>query len=98
MEKIIRYFVEEKAVTGVVAGVLAKPLCKYSDIKEEFIYWLDYRTFDMPDPLSINGYSAAKVHEIAPFLDAAGVYNFMVTLRDSPEKAERYIREGFPRK
>lgn len=98
MENVIRYFTEEKAVTDVVARVLAKSICKYPDIKEEFLYWVNHRTYDIPDPLSINGYSAARVHEIAPFLDAAGVYNFMVTLRDAPEKAEGYIRDGFPRK
>lgn len=98
MEKIIRYFTEEKEVTEVVAKVLAKPLCKYEDIKAEFIYWIDNRTFDAPNALLINNYSAAKIHEIAPFLDVAGIYNFMVTLRDNPEKAEGYIRNGFPRK
>lgn len=98
MEKIVRYFIEEKSVTEVVAKVLAKPLCKYADIQHEFIYWLDNRTFDIPNALVINGYSAGKIHETAPFLDAAGVYNFMVTLRDNPKKAEDYIKKGFPRK
>lgn len=98
MEKIIRYFMEEKAVTEVVAKILARSLCKYEDIKEEFIYWIDNRTFDIPNGLSINGYSASKIYEIAPFMDAAGVYNFMVTLRDAPEKAEKYIKNGFPQK
>ncbi len=98
MEKIIKYFTEEKAVTEVVAKVLMKPLCKYTDIKTEFIYWIDNRTFNIPNALSVNGYSAEKIHEIAPFLDAAGIYGFMVTLRDDPEKAQQYINNGFPRK
>lgn len=98
MEKIIQYFIREKNVTAVVAKVLAKALTKYSDIEKEFIYWIDNRNFDAPDALEIGGYSAKKIHEIAPFLDAAGVYNFMVTLRDDPAKAQNYIKNGFPRK
>ena len=34
MEEIIRYFIEEKGVTEVVAKVLARPLTKYEDIRE----------------------------------------------------------------
>lgn len=96
MDPIIRYFVEEKHTSEYVANVLTKTLKKYPDIEKEFLYWLENRNFDMEAPLVINGYSARKVHEIAPFLDVAGVYNFMVTLRDDPERAERRIRNGFP--
>ena len=98
MEEIIRYFIEEKGVTEAVAKVLARPLTKYEDIREEFLYWLRHRTYDKEAPLSVQGYTAEQIHEIAPFLDAAGVYNFMVTLREDPEKAQGYIQNGFPRK
>ncbi len=98
MEKIIKYFIDEKAVSEVVAKVLAKSLLKYADIRDEFIYWLNNRDYNAPNAISIGGYSACDVHEMAPFLDAAGVYNFMVTLRDNPIKAQAYIKNGFPRK
>ncbi len=98
MDLIIKYFVEEKAVTEVVAKVLSKPLLKYEDIKNEFLYWLENRTFDCPNPIMINKYTASMVAELVPHLDAAGVYNFMVTLRDNPTKAQEYIDNGFPRK
>lgn len=98
MDLITRYFIEEKSVTEVVAKVLAAPLLKYDDIKEEFLYWLENRTFDCPSPINISGYTAATISEIAPHLDAAGVYSFMVTLRDNPSKAQNYIENGFPRK
>lgn len=98
MDKIIHYFTSEKGVTEVVAKVLAKTLAKYQDIESEFIYWIDNRDYNAPDAVEIDGYSAKKISEIAPSLDAAGVYNFMVTLRDDPEKANGYIKNGFPRK
>ena len=98
MDLIIKYFITEKHVTEVVAKVLAKPLLKYDDINKEFIYWLENRNYDCPNPTNINGYTAASVAKIAPHLDAAGVYGFLVTLRDNPIKAQEYIDNGFPRK
>lgn len=98
MDLIIRYFVEEKSVTEVVAKVLATTLSKYDDIRNEFVFWLENRNYDYPNPININGYTAASVAKLAPHLDAAGVYGFMVTLRDNPTKAKEYIDNGFPRK
>ena len=31
-------------------------------------------------------------------MDGVGIYNFMVSLRERPDKAKRIIAEGFPRK
>ena len=98
MDRITEYFIKEKGVSAVVASVLKKPLTRYADIEKEFCYWLDNRNYDAPDILVINGYSAKQISEIAPFLDASGVYQFLVTLRDDPEKAREYIKNGFPRK
>lgn len=98
MKKIIDYFVNEKKTTETVAKVLEKSLLKYTDIKDEFCYWIDNRTYDIPNAIEIEGYTAAKIHEIEPALDAAGVYSFMVTLRDNPNKANDYIKAQFPKK
>lgn len=98
MEQIIRYLIEEKQSTPVVAKLVARKLCKYSDIREEFILWMEKRTFDLPDPVSIEGYTAKGLHEIAAFLDAAGIYSFLVTLRDDPVQAKETIEKGFPRR
>ncbi len=95
MEKIIKYFTETKKMTSIVASVLAKPLAKYEDIKSEFCDWIDNNTYEFSNPVVINGYSAKDIHEMAPQLDGAGVYNFMVTLRDAPEKAQKCIENGF---
>ena len=98
MSKITTYFIQNKKTTPTVAMVLAKSLEKYDDIKNEFIYWIDNNSFDCNNPISVNGYTARHIHEMAPHLDGAGVYNFMVTLRDKPEKAQEYIDNGFPEK
>ena len=95
---IIDYFVKEEGLSPVVARTLAKKLAKYEDIKAAFIQWIDSGDFSQSGSLEINGYTPGKIHEIAPFLNGSGVYNFMVTLRDNPSKAEKYINDGFPRK
>lgn len=96
MDRIIQYLVGEKHETEVVAKILAKTLKKYEDIQNGFLNWLDTREYsDMP---VISGYSAKKIHDMQPDLDAAGVYQFMVTLRDNPQKAEEYIKSNFARK
>ena len=44
MEIIIKYLVEEKNTTEVVARILAKTITKYKDIENEFVYWIENRT------------------------------------------------------
>ena len=85
-------------MTPAVAMVLAQSLEKYDDIKNEFINWINNDSFDGNNVISVNGYTAKDIHEMAPHLDGAGVYNFMVTLRDKPERAQEYIDNGFPTK
>lgn len=96
MSKITTYFIENKKMTPVVAEVLAKSLEKYDDIKGEFIHWIDTNSFECDNSIEVGGYTAGTIHEMAPHLDGAGVYNFMVTLREKPEKAREYIESGFP--
>lgn len=98
MEKIIAYFVDEKETTEAVAKILTKTIMKYEDLQKEFLEWIEIRNFDFEDPVIIEGYTAKKVYAIEPSLDAAGVYNFMVTLREEPDKAKGYIKRGFPTK
>ena len=96
MERIRKYFIDEKKETPVVANLLAKKLTKYEDVKEEFIKWLETREYS--DKEIVPGYSALKIHNMQPSLDPSGVYGFFVTLRDNPDKAEEYIRNNFARK
>ena len=96
-EKILKYYVEEKKTTPVVAKVLSKKLLKYDDIALEFCYYIDNRSFKTENAVEVEGYTAEKLSEIAP-LDAAGVYAFLVSLRDEKDKALETISKGFPRK
>lgn len=95
LEKILDYLMDEKDCTEVAAGQVAAKLTKYDDIKTEFLGWLATGKYPVDVAVTVNGYTAVKISEIAPVLDGAGVYNFLVTLRDNPEEARQIIAEGF---
>lgn len=97
MEKVINYLIEELNQSERVAKRNAAKLCKYEDIKNEFIEWTKSNIFEETG-ISVDGYTAKKISELAPFMNGVGVYSFMVTLRDNPELAHETIKAGFPRK
>ncbi|HBN83238.1 MAG TPA: hypothetical protein DDZ89_05285 [Clostridiales bacterium] len=60
-----------------------------------FILWLNTGKYQEENPIKVEGYSAHDIVELANFLDGAGVFNFLITLRERPEKAKGYIKDGF---
>ena len=98
METIMKYYLEEKKVPVPVANVLSEGFKRNPDIAEEFKKWIASRTYEMNGALEICGYSAQKIHEIAPHLDASGVFSFLVTLRENPDRAKETIKNNFPEK
>ena len=98
MDEILKYFLEEKKMPRPVAKVLASGFERNPDIAEEFCKWIKERNFEYDNPIQVNGYTAKKICEIAPHLDAEGVFAFLVTLREKPDVAEETIKNNFPRK
>ena len=98
MDKVVDYLINERHNTPVVARQLYSVLSKYDDIIAEFKIWLESRSYVIDNAVSIEGYTAQKIHNIAPFLDGCGVYSFLVTLRDSPSEALNIVQGGFARK
>jgi len=98
MNIIMEYLLNEKKMTEVVAEKTEEKIIKYDDIHNDFKLWLERRTFTEETSLMIEGYTAKDIQNLAPFMDGLGVYTFMVTLRDNPEKAKEYIASGFMRK
>lgn len=97
-EKILNYLINEKGCREIVAEEITQSICKYADIESDFLKWLDTRSYDYPNPLIVEGYTAADIYKMAPFMDGVGVYIFMADLRDAPEFAKESIANGFPRK
>ena len=98
MGKVIDYLVSTRKQKPEVAAKIASPLEKHDDIRAELEKWIERQEYPKNNPLSIEGYTAEDISALAPFMDGVGVYNFMVTLRERPENAQRIIAEGFPRK
>ena len=97
MEQILNYLMTELEMSERIANRTATKLCRYEDIKNEFLSWVATNEFS-DSGLVIEGYNAKKIAELAPFMSGVGVYNFMVDLRDNPEVALKTIEAGFPRK
>ncbi len=70
---------------------------KHPDICLEFEQWIIHRTYKTKKPVKVEGYTAEDISNLAPFMKAKGigVYNFLITLREDPESALGYIKEGF---
>lgn len=98
MDKIRDYLTQELQMKPFVANMMVTRLCRYDDIRAEFYNWLDTRSYQTENPLQVEGYTAADIAALAPFMDASAVYGFLVTLRENPKDAKDIIARGFPRK
>lgn len=90
-----KYLVTELKVTGGLMFMMMDKIKKYDDIYDEFCCWLEKRNYDKENSVEVAGYTAKQIFELNPKLDGIGVYNFLVTLREEPERAKKYIESGF---
>ena len=90
-----KYLVTELKVTGGQLFEMIDKIKKYNDIYDEFCYWLEKRDYDINNPVVIDGYTAKQIHELNPKFEGIGVYNFLITLRENPQRAKEYIKSGF---
>ena len=95
---IIDYFKNEIGKSDAVHKLLFKDLSKYDDIFNEFTKYLVQKTYDIPNAINVEGYTAKKIAELNPNFKATGVYTFLNYLREKPEEAKETIRKGFPNK
>ena len=98
MEQIKEYLLTEKGLTPAVAERMMSKFEKHPDIAKEFVLWIQTKEYKDEDPIVVEGYSARDIVNLAPFLDGAGVFNFLISLREQPERAKQQIVAGFPRK
>ena len=98
MEKILNYLINEKQQKPAVANKIASSFERHADIKIELEKWIDSKIFPQNGAVVVEGCTAEMIYELAPFMDGVGVYNFLITLRERPEKGKRIIAEGFVRK
>ena len=97
MDKIINYLTGTLGQNESAAKRNARKLSKYEDIKCEFEEWISTQEYP-ENGVVVGGYNAKKISELADFMNGVGVYNFLVSLRDTPDVANKSIEEGFPRR
>ena len=98
MEKIIDYLVNERNKKPMVAVKVTASFEQHDDIRAELEVWVARREYPVFDCVTVEGYTAAAISKLAPFMDGVGVYNFLVTLRERPDNGKKIIAAGFPRK
>lgn len=92
---IEKYIITELGLTSSQMLDVFDKITKYEDIMTEFSIWLEHRSYDFDQPVVVEGYSAKDIFELNHDFDGIGVYNFLITLREQPEIAKKYIKEGF---
>ena len=90
------YLTNERNLKLEAATKIISPTKNHADIRAEFETWIQTRSFENENPVTVEGYTAAMISEIAPFMSGVGVFNFLVTLRERPDEAKQYIDEDFP--
>lgn len=98
MELIRRFLLEEKKMPTVVAERTAEKLERHPDISAELVHWILSKEYKTSSSVIIEGYTAADIVKLAPFMDGVGVFTFLVSLREQPERTKAQIAAGFPRK
>ena len=98
MSTIREYLINEKNTSEVVADEIIAKLEEQPDIEAELEQWIETRAYPTEEPVSVEGYTAEAIAELAPFLDGVGAYMFLITLRTDRERGLEIIDAGFPRK
>ena len=98
MEEIKQYLLNERKISPVLLERMLPKFEKHQDIAEELTLWIQTKEYVTANPVIVEGYTASDIHRLAPFLDGVGVFNFMISLRERPEKAKQQLAAGFPRK
>jgi hypothetical protein len=93
--RIRKFLIEEKHLNPFEAERFVNLFLKYSDICEEFLSVVE--SGKIPENgVESDGWSAKILSEKLPHLEIQNIYEFIVGLREEPEKYEQYIGEGAP--
>ncbi len=94
--KQIRTYLEAEGLSESAIRRRMAEFKRQADIAAEFVEWIESGASEYIEGIAVEGYNAKQIKELAPFMNGVGVYNFLITLRENPEIAKKYIAEGFP--
>lgn len=94
MNQIKDYLVKNCGMNEYFAMQLIAKMGKHADIMNEFVEYT--RTHEYKDGVKSGEWTAKSLSKKLPHLEANTIFEFMVGLRDEPEKYEGYIAGGAP--
>jgi hypothetical protein len=87
MNDIEQYLTKARGMNEFFAKELTKKIEKHDDIVKLFVEFIKTGTYSG---------EAENLHEKLPHLQPEAIFEFLVGLRDEPEKYAKYIAEGAP--
>lgn len=90
------YLTKEKKYSERIANKNVADFDRHPDIKKEFEEYIQTEQFSS-NPICIEGYTAQKLTETTS-LEALGAYNFLIWLKEDPNKALEDLKRNLPRK
>ena len=94
METIKDYLVKNCGMDQFSAMQFAISFCRHADLMNEFIEYT--HTHEFKDGAKSGEWTAKTLSEKLPHLEAYTIFEFMVGLRETPSRYEKYIAEGAP--
>ena len=92
---IAEYILHHMKLSQTRAEKSYEKIARYADIRKEFYqYIMDDEVFT-PNPIKVEGFTAQHLATNYP-LSALGAYNYLIYLREMPEKALADLKAGLP--
>ncbi len=92
MEEIKKYLVEEKKMNMFFADEYIESLKKHEDIAREFLGFIESGKYE--NEATSGEWTAKTLSEKFPHLEPEVIFEFLVGLRNEPEKYNKYISDG----
>jgi len=95
MDDIRKYLEEELKLSDDCVERFMADMSHHRDISVEFSKWIKQRNYDFDNPVTVEGYTAKSIAELAPLKSKRGclwVFGLMVALRERPQEMKDYIK------
>ena len=96
-DAVLEYCKTECGMNTVVAQAIYSDLLTQEDILNELYFYITHRRFKTFFPIKEYGYTAQDITQTT-YLTPMGAYNYLISLRNNPEKALNDLKKGLPRK
>lgn len=96
-DTIFQYLMTQKGMTPKIAGNICEKMERHPDIMKEFAGYIEADAFPAEDAIVVEGYTAQQIFETT-YLQPTGAYNYLISLRETPERAVSQLKKGLPRR